>query len=120
MSDRMMQAESDALNVAIAALCDQEGTYRVRGLEGTGKVIPYIGWYWREVDFTQPTFPVGDCGQFAGFMESNKWNYSYRDASPERCAAIVAALKQAVAAPNDERLQLVFDLIQALPLEVPA
>lgn len=48
--------------------------------EDHGKRIPYIGWFWRHIEFSQPTsIPIGDCGEFIGFMANNKWDY------PERC-----------------------------------
>jgi hypothetical protein len=45
---------------------------------GHGKRIPYIGWYWRSVDFVTPQITIGDCGSFIGIMENNKWGYSER------------------------------------------
>lgn len=48
------------------------------------KRVPYIGWYWRSVDFAsdEPYIPIGHCGEFIGFMENNKWDYPERKMSP--------------------------------------
>lgn len=43
-------------------------------LAAAGKVIPYIGQDWHDVDFTK-VIEVGHCIQFVGFLEDNKWNY---------------------------------------------
>ena len=44
---------------------------------GCGKRIPYIGWYWRHVEFSGD-IPIGDCGEFIGFMVNNKWDHPER------------------------------------------
>lgn len=49
-------------------------------IHGTGKRVPYIGWFWRHIEFSDLLhIPIGDCGDFIGFMVNNKWDY------PERC-----------------------------------
>lgn len=45
---------------------------------GHGKRVPYIGWYWRPTDFVGRSIPIGDCGEFIGIMENNKWDYPER------------------------------------------
>lgn len=45
---------------------------------GHGKRIPYIGWFWRRVDFVGGLIPIGDCGDFVGVMQNNKWGYKER------------------------------------------
>ena len=37
---------------------------------GHGKRVPYIGWFWRSVDFANSSYTIGDCGDFIGFMEN--------------------------------------------------
>ena len=63
----------------------------------TGKVIRYIGWFWRQVDFTQP-FTLGRCTDpghdpFIGFMENNKWGYDEWTVTPEQYESVVKALR---------------------------
>ena len=43
-----------------------------------GKAIPYIGWFWRSCDFVGKDISIGDCGDFIGIMENNKWGYPKR------------------------------------------
>lgn len=43
-----------------------------------GKAIPYIGWFWRDCDFVGRQISIGDCGEFIGIMENNKWDYPER------------------------------------------
>ncbi len=45
---------------------------------GCGKGIPYIGWFWRATDIAGKRITIGDCGQFVGVMENNKWGYPER------------------------------------------
>lgn len=45
----------------------------------TGKRIPYIGWFWRDVDFAEKRIPIGKSESgYVAIMESNKWGYSGR------------------------------------------
>jgi len=41
------------------------------------KVLPYMGWYWRDVDFDNGPITLGlSYGDIqVGFMENNKWGY---------------------------------------------
>ena len=57
-------------NEWLAANCDDE-------LRQYGKSIPYIGWFWRYVDFSQD-IDIGNCGDFVGFMVVNKWDHPER------------------------------------------
>lgn len=43
------------------------------------KIIPYIGTDWRDITFSRlEEIPIGDCGEFIGFMANNKWRYPER------------------------------------------
>lgn len=55
------------------------------------KRIPYIGWFWRDVDFAgrEPYIPIGNCGEFIGFMENNKWDYPQRRLSADETKQVV-------------------------------
>lgn len=67
----MNAEESQQLNADIDSASDGDNH----------KPIAYIGWFWREVDFTQPFslghIPADKEGEngYTGFMESNKWDY---------------------------------------------
>lgn len=46
---------------------------------GHGKRIPYIGWFWRNTGFVNKSISIGDCGDFVGVMEHNRWGYPERE-----------------------------------------
>lgn len=83
-----------------------------------GKVVPYIGWFWRPVDFTR-RIGLGQCPAFIGFMENNKWGYSEWMLTDDQCREIVRRLREMrAAAPNDSEiayddLKAIFDKIQS-------
>jgi hypothetical protein len=45
-----------------------------------GKRIPYMGWFWRAVDFANKDITIGfdDSSKYVGIMENNKWYYDER------------------------------------------
>ena len=98
----------------------EDREFVVKGLEDSGKVVPYFGWFWRNVDFTRPislgyTNEVGfDVPKFVGFMENNKWGYSEFTCTLEQTENIERLLIEAVENPSDETLQSVFDYMQTL------
>lgn len=64
---------------------DDDGIAPPRLLFGTGKVVPYMGWWWRDIDFDAPTVPLGRTNenvssseQLVAFMANNKWYYPER------------------------------------------
>lgn len=123
---------SDELNEAISAICDRE-ELEIQG----GKCIPYIGWYWRYVDFEAESYsfgiipidtpsaticggdgvekPIGPFSQspLVGFMENNKWGHPYaRQLSPEEWAEVKRLLEVAVSSPTRETTRAAWDYIQ--------
>lgn len=103
----MTQDESIALNAKIYDIADDEGLSHNRH----GKAIPYIGWCWRDVDFTQP-ISFGDCGDFVGFMENNKWGYPDFTLTPEQDAEAKAMLVGVGAEPTYARCREFWDRVQ--------
>lgn len=83
---------------------------------GSGKAVPYIGWFWREVDFDAEGYEFGVIpGEFIGFMENNKWDYGYtRKTSPEEWAEIKRLIGELVNEPTKERAGAVWGAIQAV------
>lgn len=61
-----------------------------------GKRLPYIGWYWRHLNFSSGSLPIGNCGSFIGFIANNKWNYNERLTTPEEFSAIMAIIDEAM------------------------
>ena len=79
---------SKELNEAIDELCAKEPLIYASSMGG--KLVPYIGWFWRNVNFNAdyvhlgivPPMYVDDPDYFehnptpkVGFMENNKWDY---------------------------------------------
>lgn len=63
---------------------------------GSGKRVPYIGWYWRSVDWCSKQVPIGDCGEFIGFMENNKWDYPERLLTPKEFDEVMKIVIKAI------------------------
>lgn len=61
-----------------------------------GKRIPYIGWYWRNIDFANKNIPIGDCNDFIGMMANNKWDYPQRYLNDDECDQVIAIIDQAM------------------------
>lgn len=114
---------SEQLNDKIREIVDDESIdFEAFG----GKKIPYIGWFWREVNFDRfldygysfgvipPEEDSDTFETFKGFMENNKWGYSTVRATSAQCKTIHAALIKAVTTKSNEDLQAVNDLIQAI------
>lgn len=113
---------SDQLNKAISELeCEDAGGFEAFG----GKPVPYIGWFWRNVDFDRTDgyyFGVMPSGvemgdrhpQKVGFMENNKWDYDTVHADAGEWAAIKDALEAAVASKDYTDFETANTLIQAL------
>ena len=101
---------SAELNAGIVSICDRDD------LAVDGKTIPYVGWFWREVDFDAPAYEFGVIpGEWQGFMENNKWGYGYsRRTTPAEWANIKALLAAAILAPSREACRAVWDAIQAV------
>lgn len=61
---------NDHYNEVCNRWCDEESM-------PNGKALPYIGWFWRYVHFTDE-IDIGDCGEFKGVMVKNKWGHPER------------------------------------------
>ncbi|GAG80631.1 unnamed protein product, partial [marine sediment metagenome] len=77
-----MKYDSGEMNRFISELdgdldCDTGPDYNVDGYtEDSGKIVPYIGWFWRVVPFNEKKLTLGSIPSgFIGFMENNKWDY---------------------------------------------
>ena len=116
-----MRVTSEMLNEKIREICDDGTLYNAFG----DKSIPYIGWFWRDVDFDSHTYEFGILPVIrtgfdrndkvrVGFMESNKWGYEYVDCPADTWAEIKMLLEAAVTNPCRETLKAVDDKIQSL------
>ena len=88
-------AANDVLNDWCQQVADYSDHDQAKDPHGHGKRLPYIGWYWRAIDFARKDIPVGDCGDFIGFMANNKWGYPARDLTPEECDHVIGLLWRA-------------------------
>ena len=114
---KITKEQSDELNTWIGDTDDEEALIPLE-LEGNGKAFPYVGWYWRSVDFTRPfllycpTHKGSDVPPWKGFMENNKWDYESFEVSQESYEAIVSSLMAAKDNPSKDTIADVFRVVQ--------
>lgn len=102
------------------------------GLQMTGKAIPYIGWYWRSIDWDYacehglriyaPTrraksqsasqIELSDVPPFYGFMQNNKWGYNEVWLNSFQARMIREYAENLVSQPSQILLDGFFELIQ--------
>ena len=114
--------ESTILNKQIEKLDSGESlAYEPFG----GKVIPYIGWYWRTVDFTAKDYSFGIlpvCDNIfeendkprVAFMENNKWGYDYCYCPPEKWNELIVAIKQSLKSRTKDHFVKIESIMQSL------
>jgi len=94
------------------------------------KFVPYIGWFWRHINFSDPTsILIGDGGEFIGFMANNKWDYPERYLTREEAAHVISIIDEAmrlsqqggnlaeITASTNTKLREVWDYMQTLKVE---
>ena len=81
-------------NEFLRARADYEDGYE--DPHGHGKRLPYIGWFWRHLEFSDGALPIGNCGDFIGFIRNNKWNYPERMTTPSEFAEIMSIIDNAM------------------------
>jgi hypothetical protein len=84
---------NDLYNSRVGSWADYENGES--GPHGTGKRIPYIGWFWRPTDFVGKKICIGDAGQMIGVMERNKWGYPARWMTEEEVDKFIEYLERA-------------------------
>jgi len=92
-----------------------------------GKRIPYMGWFWRHLEFSDGHLPLGFDQGYVGFMANNKWDHHERNTTPEEFSKIMGFIDDAMVAEqrggelrsieSDVRshLKLLRDYLQTLP-----
>jgi hypothetical protein len=80
---------------SLADYTDQEETTIDK--HNHGKRIPYIGWFWRATGFVTKDISIGNCGDFIGVMENNKWGYAERHMTEEEADKFIEYLERAFA-----------------------
>lgn len=101
---------NNELNIKLSEIADAGELYPVRGLENTGKALPYLGWYWRSVapDYIKLGFTDG----YVWIMQKNKWDYPYVEISEAQRADIYRRLLDIAQSPTPEKCQDFFDFLQ--------
>jgi len=93
----------------------------------TGKSFPYIGWFWREINFDGDFYPMGvlpildhpmklerNDQPRVGFMANNKWGYEEFNPTKEQRDEIRRLIVEACVKPSEESLRAVDAYIQSL------
>lgn len=89
-----------------------------------GKSVPYIGWFWREINFHSKYIPIGNCGEFIGFMANNKWGHPERDLLIYEVDKVIELIDEAMHLEKDgseedvqEALKNLWEYMQTLTIE---
>ena len=114
-----MKYDSGEMNRFISELdgdliSDTGPEYNVKGYtEASGKVVPYIGWFWRGVPFGEKKLTLGSIpGGIIGFMENNKWDYDEWETTEDQRDEILRFIHAVMDDPSDESFQDLFNYIQ--------
>jgi hypothetical protein len=62
------------------------------------KRIPYIGGYWRDLDFANKHILIADCGEFIGVMVKDKWSFPQRQMTQQEIDTFISHLERVFAA----------------------
>ena len=81
---------------------------------GHGKRVPFIGWFWRSCDFVGKNISIGDCHEFIGVMENNKWGYSERRMTPEEVDIFIDYLERGLY--KEDIMNKMWDWFQTLKI----
>lgn len=113
---------SDEINAAISTL--ENADPKVYESPLGEKIVPYIGWFWRTINFDGDCYhlgilPVikgfdGNNAERVGFMANNKWDYNYVKETKADRATIRKLLVAACSEPSSARFKAVDDFLQSL------
>jgi hypothetical protein len=106
--EKLSKLQSDDKQTLIEAIIDQQyneflsdrSDYNKDQVDkhgGHGKRLPYIGWFWRHLNFSEKELPIGNCGSFIGFIPNNKWDYPQRSTTREEFQKIMDIIDRAIA-----------------------
>jgi len=108
---------SDGLNEKLTELEARDDLVLIRGLAEYGKALPYIGWYWRDVDWDRVPYPLADCGPFVGFIVNDKWGYDPIVPTVRECGTIRTLAENVAMSGAEVDAQRLFDYLQTLRTE---
>jgi hypothetical protein len=64
-----------------------------------GKRVPYMGWFWRPLDFYSKQIPIGfsdDGDNYVAFMAKNKWYYDERNLTESEFNQVMEIIDEAM------------------------
>ncbi len=110
---------SDQMNEIIRKWDEDDMPYESFG----GKAMPYIGWFWRSVDFDSDHIWLGIIPVYegtlddnderrSGFMQNNKWDYESYKIEGEVWQNIKNLIKITCEEPTYNNLKAIDDAIQ--------
>lgn len=89
-----------------------------------GKLIPYGGWFWRDIDFNARPLPLGILPPMDGFeindrcrvafLARNQWQYETLVPTDAQCDAILRLLLEAVGNPTAGNFAALDGFMQSL------
>lgn len=88
---------NDLYNKRVGSIASYNSEEKTIDSHGYGKRIPYIGWHWRNTDFIGKDITIGDCEDYIGVMENNKWGYVQRSMTAEEVNTFIEYLEKAFA-----------------------
>jgi hypothetical protein len=102
----------------------EEMNEKIAALDGLGgKNIPYLGWFWRTVDFDAQTCYLGVCENedgepyYIGFMQNNKWGYDEILCDEEAFTDLKQKITTALKTDNEEDFIIVQQTMQNMKEE---
>lgn len=84
--DLVALAINEHYNGLASRLCRQHET----GLHE--RAVPYMGWYWRAVDFARGKIPIAFGEGYVACCANNKWDHDEREMTPDEVAQFVEHL----------------------------
>lgn len=116
------QLTSQAINNALREIDSQWGINRPPAMRGVDKSIPYVGGYWRDIDWDRDTAGLADVRHAPGFPsawgfaflepDNDKWGLELLRASEYDTKLIRHAAELAAIASNPYTIQGLFDVVQ--------
>ena len=82
----------------------------IEGLNKWDKAVPYIGWFWRSTHFVSKHIWIGDCGEFRGVMENNKWDYPERLMTEKEADTFISYIDNSINKSDKDRNLVLYDM----------
>lgn len=120
MSNKEVDMDSNGQKKGYNIFCSENADTHDEGYP-LGKKIPYLGWFWRGIDFSGP-IPIGearlkDAAPFVGFMANNKWGYPERNLTEGERLQVIEYLDKAMESEGegkDTALRELWEYMQTL------